>query len=89
MPRMPDTGKTGKMLASKMISSMPIQNTGAAKPTRDITLMSCDSQPLGLREDKTPSVVPIKNAVSTEVSTSSSVAGTRSRIRSDTGRLKK
>ena len=89
MPRMPDTGNTGNTLASNITSSMPSQNTGAAKPTSDSTLMVCDSQPLGRREDKTPSVVPIKNAASTEVSTKAKVAGTRSAIRPETGRLKK
>ena len=68
---------------------IPTQNTGAAKPTIDSTVMNCDSAPLGLREDSTPSAVPTRKASSTELSTSSSVAGTRSAISAVTGRLKK
>ena len=68
---------------------MPIQNTGAAKPTMLSTVMNCDSTPLGLRDESTPRVVPITNADSTELSTSSKVAGTRSPISAATGRLKK
>ena len=72
-----------------MISMMPVQNTGAAKPTSEITVIACDSNPLGRREASTPSVVPMPKAASTALNTSSSVAGTRSRISSLTGRLKK
>jgi hypothetical protein len=50
--------------------------------------MVCDSQPFGLRADNTPSAVPARKAQSTEHSTSSKVAGTRSAIKPDTGRLK-
>ena len=86
---MPDTGSTGHQEAKASTSSMPVQNTGAAKPTRDSTVMHCDSRPLGRREDSTPSSVPTTKAVSTAASTSSKVAGTRSAIICATGRLKK
>jgi hypothetical protein len=89
MARMPATGNMGNTEASRITSMMPSQNTGAAKPTSDSTVMNCDSRPLGLREDSTPSAVPTKKATSTELSTSSSVAGSRSAIMCVTGRLKK
>ena len=50
--------------------------------------MPCDSGPLGLRAASVRSV-PARKAPSTEVTTSSSVAGTRSQISCVTGRLKK
>ena len=89
MERMPATGSTGNTEASKITSMIPSQNTGAAKPTSDSTVMNCDSSPLGLRDESTPSAVPTKKASSTALSTSSSVAGTRSAIMLVTGRLKK
>ena len=51
--------------------------------------MPCDSGPLGLRAANVPSSVPATNALATDVTTSSSVAGTRSQISWATGRLKK
>ncbi len=89
MERMPATGRIGNTEASRITSMMPIQNTGAAKPTSDSTVMNCDNRPLGRREDSTPSAVPTTKASSTELSTSSKVAGTRSAIIWVTGRLKK
>ena len=68
---------------------MPVQNTGAAKPIIENTVIDCDNSPFGRREASTPSAVPTTNASSTEKITSSSVAGSRSAISSDTGRLKK
>ena len=72
-----------------MTSMIPVQNTGAAKPTSDSTVIVCDSRPLGLRADSTPSVVPITKAASTALTTSSRVAGMRSAMSPATGRLKK
>ena len=87
--RMPEIGMIGMMLANRITSMMPVQNTGAAKPTMLSTVMNCESRPFGLREDSTPSVVPITNASSTELTTSSSVAGTCATIIDSTGTLKK
>ena len=86
---MSDTGKIGSIDANRMMSRMPVQNTGAEYPTMDSSVMPCDSGPLGLRAASVPSSVPARKAPSTEVTTSSSVAGTRSQISCVTGRLKK
>ncbi len=51
--------------------------------------MPCDSSPLGFLAASVPSSVPIRNATVTDVTTSSSVAGTRSQISWATGTLKK
>ena len=79
--RMPATGRIGSTDANRITSMMPIQNTGAAKPTSDSTVMNCDSKPFGLRDDSTPSVgADDEGAEHRARRTSSSVAGTRSAI---------
>ncbi|MNS99296.1 hypothetical protein D3C72_1336950 [compost metagenome] len=55
----------------------------------DSKVMPCDSGPFGLRAASVPSSVPMMNALNTDVTTSSSVAGTRSQINWATGTLKK
>ncbi|MNO04966.1 hypothetical protein D3C81_2261740 [compost metagenome] len=51
--------------------------------------MPCDSGPFGFLAASVPSSVPTMNALNTDVTTSSSVAGTRSQISCATGTLKK
>ncbi len=86
---MSEIGKIGNTEPNRITSIIPLQKTGAAKPTIDSTVMACESQPLGLRAASTPSAVPARKAHTTEHSTSSRVAGMRSPIRPETGRLKK
>ena len=74
--------------ANRITSSMPVQKTGAEYPITETTVIIWESKPLGRREARTPRVVPTSTATSNDERTSSSVAGSRSRMSCVTGRLK-
>ena len=85
---MPEAGRTGSAEANSSSSISPDQNTGAEKPNSATLVTSAPSQLDGRRAAVTPRKVPSAIASASAENTSSTVAGTRSRIRSSTGRLK-
>ena len=66
------------------MSRMPITKVGSDTPTSETVSTKRLSQLSRLRPVKTPRPMPAASAMTAETNTSSSVAGMRSRIRSET-----
>ena len=66
---------------------MPIRNVGSETPISDSASSSWDSQERGLSAVYTPIAMPATRASSAATNDSSRVAGSRSTMSADTGRI--
>ena len=82
----PKDGSQRNVTANSRISRIPVTKVGVDTPTSDTACTPLASGPRGLIAVSTPSGMPMASASAVATATSSSVAGSRSAIMSETGR---